>query len=367
MRKDWRDKTLSGYFMGYSTEGEMGYKIYVPELKSVVVGVNCVFNEVIPTYYEEYFQELNKMQFETLKTPSNVENFVHLIGIKYIDDESGLEFETTRIAIYQGLIVGYRAPVLLGGKLGKEEKSPIHVADIVQMCGASTSSTTEGPDSGRHIRGILKQGVPLAAEALSQPKLRSAEESGNFPKKGKVRFELQESDQNAGPVGSRRTAGAHNSPNLKISSGNGTMRSAHDTKLPSKNKIEFDALHDTISGLNRSNDRQEFAEELPPSRIVTRYDANSSEEAVDRPVDQMNPIIPERDSTTVGVGIDTFVSHKWDKSKRMILPRNVTNVSTLGNVYTTTDKQALGEEEQHRAAEAGSKDEVAQKTTPKHL
>jgi hypothetical protein len=137
------------------------------------------------------------------------------------------------------------------------------------------------------------------------------------------------------------------------------MRSAHDTKLPSKNKIEFDALHDTMSGLNRSNDRQEFAEELPPSRIVTRYDANSPEEAVDRPVDQMNPIIPERDSTTVGAGIDTFVSHKWDKSKRMILPRNVTNVSTLGNVYAATDKQALGEEEQRRAAEAGSKDEVA--------
>ena len=79
----------------------------------------------------------------------------------------------------------------------------------------------------------------------------------------------------------------------------------------------------------------------------------------------MNPhVIPERDSTTVGAGIDTFVSHRWDKqsqpsSKRMKLPRNVTNVSTLGNVYAAMDKQTLGEEEQRRAAEAGSKDEVA--------
>ena len=39
----------------------------------------------------------------------------------------------------------------------------------------------------------------------------------------------------------------------------------------------------------------------------------------------------------------------------MKIPRNVTNVSTLGNVDAATDKQA----EQHRAAEAGSKDEVA--------
>jgi hypothetical protein len=187
MRKDWRDKTLSGYFMGYSTEGEMGYKIYVPELKSVVVGVNCVFNEVIPTYTEEYFQELNKMQIETLKIPSTVENFVHLIGIKYIDDESGLEFETTRIAIYQGLIVGYRAPVLLGGKLGKEEKSPIHVADIVRMCGASTSSTTEGPDSGRHIRGILSRGaISCRSIVTTQTALRRG--VGQLPKEGQSKI-----------------------------------------------------------------------------------------------------------------------------------------------------------------------------------
>ena len=141
--------------------------------------------------------------------------------------------------------------------MGKEEKSPIHVADIVRMCGASTSSTTEGPDSGRHIRGILKQGAQSAAEALTQPKLRSAEESGNFPKKGKVRFELQESDQNAVLVGSRRTAGVHNSPNLKISSSNGTIRSAHDTKLPSKNKIELDAIQVVLTSLmtDRSSSR----------------------------------------------------------------------------------------------------------------
>ncbi len=44
LRKDWRDKCTYGYFMGYSTEGEMGYKIYVPELKEIVTGVNCLFN-----------------------------------------------------------------------------------------------------------------------------------------------------------------------------------------------------------------------------------------------------------------------------------------------------------------------------------
>jgi hypothetical protein len=31
------------------------------------------------------------------------------------------------------LIVAYRAPVLLGGRTGREEKSPIHVADVMRM------------------------------------------------------------------------------------------------------------------------------------------------------------------------------------------------------------------------------------------
>ena len=47
------------------------------------------------------------------------------------DDELELEFETTRVTTYKGLIVGFRAPVLPDGKLGREEKSPIHIARIL--------------------------------------------------------------------------------------------------------------------------------------------------------------------------------------------------------------------------------------------
>ena len=39
-----------------------------------------------------------------------------------MDDESLLEFETTRVTTHKGLIVGYRAPVLRDGKRGVEEK-----------------------------------------------------------------------------------------------------------------------------------------------------------------------------------------------------------------------------------------------------
>ena len=60
--------------MGYSVEGEMGWKLFIPELKDTVVGVNCTFNEAIPAYREEYFQELTKMKFETATDESTVDS-----------------------------------------------------------------------------------------------------------------------------------------------------------------------------------------------------------------------------------------------------------------------------------------------------
>lgn len=74
----------------------------MPKLQNTVVGVNCLFNEVIPTYAEEYFHELNKMQFDLVKTPSAVEDFDHLVSVKYIDNELELEFVTTRVTTHKG-------------------------------------------------------------------------------------------------------------------------------------------------------------------------------------------------------------------------------------------------------------------------
>ena len=127
-----------------------------------MIGVNCLFNEVIPTYTEEYFAELNKIKIETVEDASSVSNFEYLIGVRYVDDESLLEFETTRVTTrvtkHKGLIVGYRAPVLRNGKRCVEDKAPIYIADIFLMLGMSISSTMKGPGQQAPIRGILKQG-----------------------------------------------------------------------------------------------------------------------------------------------------------------------------------------------------------------
>ena len=95
--------------------------------------MNITFNEVIPSYAEEYYNEIDKLSFEVAPDESTVEDFQHLVGEIYSDDDTLLEFVTTRIAEYKGLIVAYRAPVLDSGRTGREEKSPIHVADVIRM------------------------------------------------------------------------------------------------------------------------------------------------------------------------------------------------------------------------------------------
>ena len=38
LKKDYRDKSFTGYLMGYSTEGIIGNRVYVPDLKELIVG-----------------------------------------------------------------------------------------------------------------------------------------------------------------------------------------------------------------------------------------------------------------------------------------------------------------------------------------
>ena len=105
---------------------------------------------------------------------------------------------------------------------------------------------------------------------------------------------------------------------------------------------------------------------LYPSRIVTRYDATSPEAKVDGAIDQKNPHLPEQDGAGVGTGVDIFVNHKWDRptvpAKRLKLPRNITNVTKMGNVYAVPGEHTLGEEELRSAASGGDSNEVAPET-----
>ncbi len=65
-------------------------------------GVNVTFNEVVPSYAEEYYNELKKLLFEVPPDESTVDSFDHLVGAHYFDDGTDLEFVTTRLAEHNG-------------------------------------------------------------------------------------------------------------------------------------------------------------------------------------------------------------------------------------------------------------------------
>ncbi len=57
------------------------------------------------------------MQFDLVKFPSAVEDFDHLVGVEYIDNELELEFITTRVTTHKGCVVGFQSARLTRWKI----------------------------------------------------------------------------------------------------------------------------------------------------------------------------------------------------------------------------------------------------------
>ena len=93
--------------MGYGESGIMGYREFISELNDDITGVNCMFNEIISEYTEEYHNTINSLKIEIAKDKKNIENYMHLTGINYTDNENQQLYQNTRITLYDGLIVAY--------------------------------------------------------------------------------------------------------------------------------------------------------------------------------------------------------------------------------------------------------------------
>ena len=98
-RKDFRDKSLVGHFVGYSEEGEIGYKISIPEHKKIVVGVHVLFNKIVFEYSETYYNEIKKLKVEVVEEEITVESFAYLEGMRCVGDENYLEYQNVELEI----------------------------------------------------------------------------------------------------------------------------------------------------------------------------------------------------------------------------------------------------------------------------
>jgi hypothetical protein len=135
-RKDMDDKAYTGFLVGYAVQNT-GYIIFVPDLNKTIVSVHVVFNEIIPDHTAEYFAELEKLNIDVAPESREASDYTFLVGKRHLDDEDGLLYETTRIVVRQGYIVGYRKLISTEATARpREEKTPIHVADIVRMTAA---------------------------------------------------------------------------------------------------------------------------------------------------------------------------------------------------------------------------------------
>ena len=101
----WRDKVYSRHLMRYGEYGEMKWQIFVPELNDMIAGVNCLFDEIIPEYTEEYFNTVKEFEIEFVSDEQNINNLKHLVETNYLDDETRHEYTNTRITLDDGMIV----------------------------------------------------------------------------------------------------------------------------------------------------------------------------------------------------------------------------------------------------------------------
>ena len=191
------------------------------------------------------------------------------------------------MALYKGLIVAYRAPVNSKGKVGFEEKSPIHIADVVRMYEMSTTRLNE--EAPEHSAELVLRSILKTAG-------HEADEASTVGPKRKVRFALQDPDHD-GHDGSRGVAtGAERPTHLMPAS---TMRSAHDTEQLKDAESSMRAPRrpaETEQTMPETARRHKSNDGTVSSRTVTRYDANSPEVILDSAVEQNQPNILERDS-----------------------------------------------------------------------
>ena len=103
-RKEWEDKAMVGYFIGYS-KTKAGYRILLCD--TVVTSVHVLFDECIPERSADYFRKLDEATVKAHPEERQVGDFDWLVGQYHMDE--GLLYKTTRVVIRRGLIVGFRS------------------------------------------------------------------------------------------------------------------------------------------------------------------------------------------------------------------------------------------------------------------
>ena len=225
---------------------------------------------------------------EVAPDESTVEDFQHLVGEAYTDDDTRLEFVTTRVVESKGLIVAFRAPVLADGRTGREEKSPIHVADVVRMSEANLKLRGAQSDSERvseynvdkavksnpvNLRREETVGAKGRVESLERDKRIKFVQRGEKPETSEVRADISVPKSS-----SARKSGELSANNYRLvtgvpnSSNNPVEISVPKSSSAQKSGELFANNHRLVTDVpNSSVIHDKTLARSIPSRTVTKY------------------------------------------------------------------------------------------------
>jgi hypothetical protein len=168
-RKDFHGKTVIGFMAGFSADDNpIAYKIYVPELSSVVYSTNVVFDQNIPPPSETYHQELRAVVVQEGPRMRLADVEAKILNRTFKDDEDGLLYDVEGVRTLRDKTLV--ADIALHGST-KKLRTPIHVADVIRMIQAMDGvSPSTGPlhraiqerDDGTHESALY-------LESLSHP------------------------------------------------------------------------------------------------------------------------------------------------------------------------------------------------------
>ena len=103
------------------------YIVYIIEKRVVKISSDVQFDQFTKPRLPE------NVMVPVAPQTRHMNDFVHLVGMVYRDDEHSFLYVSTRLAVQDGEIVVFRCVVRDNDVVGQEEPHPIRVADVERM------------------------------------------------------------------------------------------------------------------------------------------------------------------------------------------------------------------------------------------
>ena len=281
LRDSSGEKAYQGYFLGFEWPLMDRAIAFIPETGKIVVSAHVQFDEITRVVRKQPILLHDS-------GPKDKMDFYYLIGLLYRDDHNGILYTTTSVRVQNGYIVTMRAPILEGRK-GPEEARPVHArnVELMLMDYLHTACMQSWCMSTNRIVNVCTtiQGAPHGTTGDSQPN-QLTETSTDYTVSGYLEPTSCE------PVSGNSTAEVLNSDDTAVCSG----------PTPKRARSSLSPLTDS--------------DVADPNTISS---------------------VP----TAVSTSVSNVIAHSESLRPRRHAPRQVTNVSRLGNITDQAQQLAI--------------------------